>query len=94
MSKEELMKQSGPEWESRRIMQRKRTGMVWTLLKETGMKRRYIAKHLGVTIGYLNQVQYGQAPISKNLRTKIAEFLSVEERLLFSDLDRELSKGA
>lgn len=88
------MKQSGPEWEARRVLQRKRTAMVWTLLRETGMKRRYIAKHLGVTIGYMNQVQYGQAPISKNLRTKIAEFLSVNEHLLFSDLDRELGKEA
>jgi transcriptional regulator with XRE-family HTH domain len=67
--------------------------MVWTLLRETGIKRRYLAQHLGVTIGYLNQVQYGQAPISKNLRRKIADFLNVDEHLLFSDLDRELSKG-
>jgi hypothetical protein len=68
------MKQSGPEWEARRIMQRKRTGMVWTLLKETGMKRRYIAKHLGVTIGYLNQVQYGQAQFLRTCGQKSQRF--------------------
>jgi transcriptional regulator with XRE-family HTH domain len=45
-----------------------------------------------VSYGYLNQVQYGQAPISKPMRQRIAEFLGVEEKKLFEDLDQYMSK--
>jgi hypothetical protein len=86
------MKQTGPNFSEQRIIQRKKTAMVWKLLEETGIKRRYIAKHLGVSYGYLNQVQYGQAPISKPMRKKISEFLGVAEIKLFEDLDEYMNK--
>lgn len=86
------MKQTGPGFAEARIIQRKKTAQVWRLLEETGIKRRYLAKHLGVSYGYLNQVQYGQAPISKPMRKKISEFLGVEEKRLFEDLDDYLKE--
>lgn len=86
------MKQTGPNFAEQRIIQRKKTARVWKLLEETGIKRRYIAKHLGVSYGYLNQVQYGQAPISGPMRKKISDFLGIEERKLFEDLDEYLNK--
>jgi hypothetical protein len=85
------MKQTGANFAEQRLIQRKKTAQVWRLLEETGIKRRFLARHLGVSYGYLNQVQYGQAPISGPMRKRIAEFLGVEEKRLFEDLDQFMS---
>jgi transcriptional regulator with XRE-family HTH domain len=86
------MKQTGPNFAEQRLVQRKKTAWVWRLLEETGIKRRFLARHLGVSYGYLNQVQYGQAPISRPMRQRISEFLGVDEAKLFEDLDQYMNK--
>jgi len=81
------MRNSGDERKDVRKDQRERTAHVWNVLRASGMKRKYIAKHLGVSYNYLNQVQYGQMPISKPLRKKLSEFLGIPQTRLFADLD-------
>lgn len=86
------MRNSGEERKEVRKQQRERTAHVWNVLRATGMKRRYIAKHLGVSYNYLNQVQYGQMPISKPLRKKLSSFLGIPQSSLFADLDAAKEK--
>lgn len=81
------VRNSGDELREVRQKQREGSASVWAILKASGMKRRYIAKHLGVSYNYLNQVQYGQMPISKPLRKKLSEFLGIPQSKLFADLD-------
>ena len=81
------MRNSGDELKEVRKRQRERTAHVWDILRASGMKRRFIAKHLGISLNYLNQVQYGQMPISKPLRKKLSEFLGMPQNRLFADLD-------
>jgi hypothetical protein len=73
------MKQTGPNFAEQRIIQRKKTARVWKLLEETGIKRRYIAKHLGVSYGYLNQVQYGQRLSVARCARRFLNFLGLKK---------------
>ena len=87
------MRNSGDELKEIRKKQRERTAHVWNILRASGMKRRFIAKHLGISLNYLNQVQYGQMPISKPLRKKLSEFLGIPQSKLFADLDASNEDG-
>jgi transcriptional regulator with XRE-family HTH domain len=81
------MPNSGDALKDVRKKQRERTAHVWNVLRASGMKRKFIAKHLGVSYNYLNQVQYGQMPLSKPLRKKLSAFLGIPQTRLFADLD-------
>jgi transcriptional regulator with XRE-family HTH domain len=81
------VRNSGDELKEVRKRQREKTASVWEVLRATGMKRKFIAKHLGVSYNYLNQVQYGQMPLSKPLRKKLSAFLGIPQSRLFADLD-------
>jgi plasmid maintenance system antidote protein VapI len=87
-----MSKQSGDELKSVREAQRKGTARVWEIIAEAGVKRRWVARHLGISYGYLNQIQYGHAPMTKPMRVKLAEYLGLPEEELFSDLDSVNSK--
>jgi plasmid maintenance system antidote protein VapI len=87
-----VSKQSGDELKHVRAAQRKNTSRVWEIIAEAGVKRRWVAKHLGISYGYLNQIQYGHAPMTKPMRIKLAEYLGLPEEKLFEDLDSNMSK--
>ncbi|MBA3875627.1 MAG: hypothetical protein C0498_01600 [Anaerolinea sp.] len=55
----------------------------WQLVRESGVKRRYVARALGISYGYLNQVTYGHAPLTPALRDRLAEYLGVPVAELF-----------
>lgn len=84
-----MSKQSGDDFKQIRLAQKRETAKVWEIIRESGIKRRWIAKHLGVSYGYLNQVQYGHAPMSKAMRQRLSEYLGIPENELFSDMKEE-----
>jgi transcriptional regulator with XRE-family HTH domain len=84
-----LSKQSGERFKPVRIAQKRKTAKVWEIIRESGIKRRWVAKHLGVSYGYLNQVQYGHAPMSKAMQQRLSEYLGVPEHELFGDMRKE-----
>jgi len=84
-----MSKQSGDDFKQIRLAQKRETAKVWEIIRESGIKRRWIAKHLGVSYGYLNQVQYGHAPMSKAMRQRLSEYLGIPESELFSDMKKE-----
>lgn len=55
--------------------------VVWRLIEESGVKRRFVAKRMGISYGYLNQVEYGHAPITSSLKERFAAYFGrpVEE---------------
>jgi transcriptional regulator with XRE-family HTH domain len=85
----QLSKQSGDQFKTIRLAQKSQTAKVWEIIREAGIKRRWVAKHLGVSYGYLNQVQYGHAPMSKAMRERLSEYLGIPESDLFSDMRKE-----
>lgn len=87
-----MSKQSGDDLKGVRAAQRENTARVWEVIAEAGVKRRWVARHLGISYGYLNQIQYGHAPMTKPMRVKLAEYLGIEEEKLFADLDANNSK--
>jgi transcriptional regulator with XRE-family HTH domain len=84
-----MSKQSGDSFKQIRLAQKRETAKVWEIIRESGIKRRWIAKHLGVSYGYLNQVQYGHAPMSGAMRQRLSEYLGIPESELFSDMKEE-----
>jgi transcriptional regulator with XRE-family HTH domain len=81
---------SGPQNSGRRLQEKIRSDKVWVMLKKTGLKRAKIAEMLGVSLGYLNQVQYGHSPMSKPLRRKLSRLFNMTEQDLFEDwVDKE-----
>jgi hypothetical protein len=84
-----MSKQSGDDFKQVRLAQKNQTAKVWEIIRESGVKRRWVAKHLGVSYGYLNQVQYGHAPMSKAMRERLSEYLGIPEEELFSDMRKE-----
>jgi len=84
-----MSKQSGDNFKQIRLAQKRETAKVWEIIRESGIKRRWIAKHLGVSYGYLNQVQYGHAPMSGAMRQRLSEYLGIPENELFSDMKEE-----
>lgn len=84
-----MSKQSGDNFKQVRLAQKNQTAKVWEIIRESGVKRRWVAKHLGVSYGYLNQVQYGHAPMSKAMRERLSEYLGIPEDDLFSDMRKE-----
>jgi hypothetical protein len=44
-----MSKQSGAEHKELRVEQRQKNAKVWQLIKESGVKRRWVAMHLGVS---------------------------------------------
>jgi transcriptional regulator with XRE-family HTH domain len=85
----QMSKQSGDDFKQIRLAQKRETAKVWEIIRESGIKRRWVAKHLGVSYGYLNQVQYGHAPMSGAMRQRLSEYLGIPESELFSDLKEE-----
>ena len=79
-----MSKQSGDQHKELRIEQREKNAKVWQLIKESGVKRRWVAMHLGVSYEYLNQVQYGHAPMTAEMRRRLSEYLGLSEAELFS----------
>lgn len=79
-----MSKQSGDASKAIRAEQKERYAKVWKLIKESGVKRRWVAMHLGVSYGYLNQVQYGHAPMTAEMRRRLSEYLGLSETELFS----------
>lgn len=55
----------------------------WDALRETGLKRRFIARKLGMSFGYLNQIQYGHARLTPSVKRRLADFLGQSEDELF-----------
>lgn len=84
-----MSKQSGDDFKQVRVAQKRQTAKVWEIIRESGVKRRWVAKHLGVSYGYLNQVQYGHSPMSKAMRERLSEYLGIPEDDLFSDMGKE-----
>ena len=84
-----MSKQSGDDFKQVRVAQKRETAKVWEIIRESGVKRRWVAKHLGVSYGYLNQVQYGHAPMSQAMRERLSEYLGIPEEELFSDIRKE-----
>ena len=84
-----MSKQSGDDFKQIRLAQKMKTAKVWEIIRESGIKRRWVAKHLGVSYGYLNQVQYGHAPMSGAMRQRRSEYLGIPESELFSDMKEE-----
>ena len=78
-----MSKQSGDASKAIRAEQKERYAKVWKLIKESGVKRRWVAMHLGVSYGYLNQVQYGHAPMTAEMRRRLSEYLGLSEAELF-----------
>jgi transcriptional regulator with XRE-family HTH domain len=78
-----VSKQSGDASKELRAQQKERYAKVWQLIKESGVKRRWVAMHLGVSYGYLNQVQYGHAPMTAEMRRRLSEYLGLSEAELF-----------
>jgi transcriptional regulator with XRE-family HTH domain len=78
-----MSKQSGDASKAIRQEQKERYAKVWKLIKESGVKRRWVAMHLGVSYGYLNQVQYGHAPMTAEMRRRLSEYLGLSETELF-----------
>ena len=78
-----MSKQSGIANKELRDQQREENAKVWRLIKESGVKRRWVAMHLGVSYGYPNQVQYGHAPMTAEMRKRLAEYLGLSESELF-----------
>lgn len=54
-------------------------------IAESGVKRRFVARRLGISYGYFNQVSYGHAPLTATLRARIAEYLGTSEAELFAE---------
>jgi transcriptional regulator with XRE-family HTH domain len=84
-----MSKQSGKENASQREHQRLETQKVWDIIAASGVKRRWVAKHLGISYGYLNQVQYGQSPMTDSLRKKLSTYLGRPESELFVEIEEE-----
>lgn len=84
-----MSKQSGSENEKTRTLQRQTTQKVWTIIAASGVKRRWVAKHLGISYGYLNQVQYGQSRMTDSLRKKLSTYLGLPESELFLEIEEE-----
>lgn len=78
-----MSKQSGDQHAELRAKQRAQHQRVWNIIRESGVKRRFVAKHLGVSYGYLNQVQYGHAPMTAEMRRRLSEYLGLSEAELF-----------
>lgn len=79
-----MSKQSGDQNKQLRVEQRQQNAKVWQFIKNAGVKRRWVAMHLGVSYGYLNQVQYGHAPMTAEMRRRLSEYLGFSEAELFS----------
>ena len=84
-----MSKQSGAENAKQRERQRLETQKVWDIIAASGVKRRWVAKHLGISYGYLNQVQYGQSPMTDALRKKLSTYLGRPESELFVEIEEE-----
>jgi len=84
-----MSKQSGENNAKKRHLQRESTQKVWGIIAASGVKRRWVAKHLGISYGYLNQVQYGQSPMTDSLRKKLSTYLGRPESELFVDIEEE-----
>lgn len=84
-----MSKQSGQENAKQRERQRLETQKVWDIIAASGVKRRWVAKHLGISYGYLNQVQYGQSPMTDALRKKLSTYLGRPESELFVEIEEE-----
>jgi hypothetical protein len=82
-----MSKQSGPHNAGQRSLQRKSTQKVWDIIQASGVKRRWVAQHLGISYGYLNQVQYGQSPMTESLKKKLSTYLGKPESELFIDIE-------
>lgn len=87
-----MSKQSGEGNIKRRQLQRQSTQKVWDIIAASGVKRRWVAKHLGISYGYLNQVQYGQSPMTESLRKKLSTYLGLPESELFVEIEEEEAK--
>ena len=79
-----MSKQSGDAHVELRKRQRQQHERVWKIIRDSGVKRRFVAKHLGVSYGYLNQVQYGHAPMTAEMQRRLSEYLGLSEAELFS----------
>ena len=84
-----MSKQSGSSNVKKRELQRQSTQKVWSIIASSGVKRRWVAKHLGISYGYLNQVQYGQSPMTDSLRKKLSTYLGRPESELFVEIEEE-----
>jgi len=84
-----MSKQSGADNVKKRQLQRQSTQKVWEIIAASGVKRRWVAKHLGISYGYLNQVQYGQSPMTDALRKKLSTYLGRPESELFVEIEEE-----
>ena len=84
-----MSKQSRENNAKKRHLQRESTQKVWGIIAASGVKRRWVAKHLGISYGYLNQVQYGQSPMTDSLRKKLSTYLGRPESELFVDIEEE-----
>jgi transcriptional regulator with XRE-family HTH domain len=84
-----VSKQSGLDNAKKRQVQRETTQKVWAIIAASGVKRRWVAKHLGISYGYLNQVQYGQSPMTDSLRKKLSTYLGRPESELFVEIEEE-----
>ena len=66
------------------IEARRREGeRAWDLIRQSGVKRRFVAARLGISYGYLNQVAYGYAPLTDVLRARLSDYLGVPVSELF-----------
>lgn len=77
-------------------MQRAATASVWQILDDSGIKWESIAKYLGCHPKYLEDMRFGQVPMSGPMMEKISEFLGVSVDSLFGEYLREsavLKKG-
>ena len=77
-------------------MQRAATAPVWQIMDDSGIKWEAIAKYLGCHPKYLDDMRYGQVPMSRPMMEKISEFFGVSVESLFGEYLREsavLKKG-
>ena len=58
---------------------------VWQLMEESGVKRRFIARKMGVSYGYLNQLEYAHAPLTNAIKAKFADYFGTTVQELFPE---------
>jgi transcriptional regulator with XRE-family HTH domain len=58
---------------------------VWELIEESGVKRRFVARKLGLSYGYLNQLTYGHARLTPGVKAKFAAYFELPVAELFPE---------
>lgn len=74
------MSRSTPEQRAARRAEGERA---WQRIRELGIKRRYVARALGMSYGYLNQLTYGHAPLTPRIKELLAAYLGASVGELF-----------